>query len=104
MLPMQLSFRKLLGVRFAFPGFFCPLRSCVNLIFILYSCDFSMYLPSFRAAPHIIHAFGIEVHHVTLTFVKVLRMRKSAGTLSAPTLFHSQQITAACSLQFRSVP
>ncbi len=30
MLPMQLSFRKLLGERFASSGFLCPLRSRVN--------------------------------------------------------------------------
>jgi len=30
MLPMQLSFRKLLGERFAFSGFFYPLRYRAN--------------------------------------------------------------------------
>lgn len=31
MLPMELSFRKLLGERFAFSGYFCPLRYAVHV-------------------------------------------------------------------------
>ena len=31
MLPMGLSFRKLLGERFAFSGYFCPLRYAVHV-------------------------------------------------------------------------
>ncbi len=36
MLPMQLSFRKLLSDHFAFPGFFCPLRYLCKKMFNLY--------------------------------------------------------------------